>query len=103
MTEPPPHHEKRRWDAWLAPEWELFVGCVLLVFSGWWWFDSRGGVWEGWKNILSTVTVFLGPYLVHRAWTRKIEHERQLLINLVNYHTARHREGFDPIDHIDPD
>lgn len=61
-----------RWpDAWLTPEWELLVGCVLLVFSGWWWFVSRGAIWEGWQNILSTLTVVLGPWFVHRAWKRK--------------------------------
>jgi hypothetical protein len=29
-----------------APE-ELLVGCVLLVLSGWWWFDSRRAIWHG--------------------------------------------------------
>jgi hypothetical protein len=59
------------YDEWLDETVELIVGCVLLVFSGWWWFDSRGSILNGWRNVLSTLTVVLGPWLVSRAWKRR--------------------------------
>lgn len=60
-------------DLWLTDSEELLLGCVLLVISGWWWFESRGAVWEGWKNVASTATVVLAPWLVNRAWSRRSE------------------------------
>ena len=63
-------------DAWLDETMELIVGCVLLVVSGWWWFDSRGAIWDGWRNVLATLTVVLGPWFVSRAWKRRSERSR---------------------------
>jgi hypothetical protein len=59
------------YDVWLDETLELVVGCVLLVLSGWWWFDSRGAITDGWRNVLSTLTVVLGPWFVQRAWKRR--------------------------------
>lgn len=64
-------------DAWMSPEVEALAGCVLLVLSGWWWFVPHGAIWDGRKNILSTITVVLGPWLVYRAWNRKTSQHRQ--------------------------
>lgn len=62
----------RSWqDVWLGETEELFLGCILLVLSGWWWFDSRGPIWDGWHNVLATLTVVLGPWFVSRAWRRR--------------------------------
>jgi hypothetical protein len=69
---------KSAWpDAWMSPEVEVLAGCVLLVFSGWWWFVPHGAIWDGWKNILATITVVLGPWLVYRAWHRKMLQHQQ--------------------------
>jgi hypothetical protein len=90
---------KRTWyDLWLDEGDELAVGCILLVLSGWWWFDSRGPIWDGWRNVLATLTVVLGPLFVNRAWKRKsgeVE-ERKLLEDELRYY--RHYGGSDGED-----
>lgn len=55
---------------------ELFVGCVLLVVSGSWWFHSYGAIWATWHNALLTAATVLGPWFVSRAWRRRsAEHD----------------------------
>jgi hypothetical protein len=40
-----------RWrDAWLPPGEELVAGCVLLVLSSSWFWESIGAIWENWHN-----------------------------------------------------
>lgn len=63
------------YDEWLNEGMELFIGCILLVVSGWWWFDSRGAIWDGWRNVLASLTVVLGPLFVIRAWIRRAERD----------------------------
>jgi hypothetical protein len=60
-------------DLWLAPGVELVVGCVLLVLSWGWFWESTGAVWHTWHNGIGTVAVVLSAWFVYRAWKRKPE------------------------------
>lgn len=63
---------RRGWrDAWLLPGEELWVGCILLVLSGAWFWETTGAIWENWHNRIGTVAVVLGPWFVYRAWMRR--------------------------------
>jgi len=55
------------WDAWIPPVIELWVGCILLVWSSPWWLEAPAPpVWDR-----HGVGAILAPVFVYRAWTRK--------------------------------
>lgn len=61
-----------RWeDASVAPWAELVLGCVLLVVSWSWFWESSGAIWDTWRKAVGAVAVVLGPWLIHRGWTRR--------------------------------
>jgi hypothetical protein len=55
----------------MDPTMEIVVGCVLLVLSGLYFWDTAGAIWENWGNRFGTIAVILGPYFVNRAWVRR--------------------------------
>jgi hypothetical protein len=63
-----------RWlDAWLDPLLELIIGCILLVLSGYYFWHSTTAIWEDWGTGFGTVATVVGPWFVHRAWSRRAE------------------------------
>ncbi len=61
-----------RWeDASVDPGVELVVGCVLLVVSWSWFWQTGGAVWDTWHNGLGAVAAVLGPWFIRRGWTRR--------------------------------
>lgn len=60
-----------RWrDAWLGPGAELLVGCILLMISVYWFWESAGAIWQTWRAGFGTVAVVLGPWFVYRRASR---------------------------------
>jgi predicted RNA-binding Zn-ribbon protein involved in translation (DUF1610 family) len=60
--------------SYLWPSWfELIVGCVLLIVSWEWFWETTGGVWTTWRKVIGAVAVFLSPWFIHHAWKRKPE------------------------------
>jgi len=64
-------HRSAWQDAWLTPTAELVVGCVFLVLSWEWFWETSGAIWQDWHRRLGTVATVLGPWFVYRAWRRK--------------------------------
>jgi hypothetical protein len=58
-------------DVWLPPEFELALGCVVLIVSWEWFWMTGGAVWGGWHNRIGTLAVVLGPWFITRAWKRR--------------------------------
>jgi hypothetical protein len=57
-------------DAWLPPWAELVVGCVLLIFSWEWFWETTGAVWDGWHKVVGTLATVLGPWFIWRSQRR---------------------------------
>jgi hypothetical protein len=56
--------------AWLPAEFELIIGCILLVLSAGFW-NNAGPVLST-KHWPWTLGAILGPWFVYRAWKRKM-------------------------------
>jgi hypothetical protein len=55
---------------------ELAVGCVLLVLSWEWFWESTGSIFETWRSVVGAVAAILGPFFIIHGWKRKPERLR---------------------------
>jgi hypothetical protein len=59
----------------LTPTEELLVGCVLLVLSWEWFWETTGAIWDiwhNWRGVVGTVVAVLGPWFIVSAWMRRL-------------------------------
>ena len=48
-----------------------FVGLALFLLSWEWFWETAGGVWENWHNVVGTVATVLSWNFIYRAWKRR--------------------------------